>query len=75
MMSEENPTFVPTQAELDLMHDLDSGGALPFPEDIKVDFSERLYENGFLTVGVDGVLALSDRGRELLAVHSHTAPA
>lgn len=65
-MPDTTPTFVPTQAELDLLHRLDWGDPLPFPESIKKDFSERLYENGFVTVGVDGRLTLTDRGQDLL---------
>ncbi|MBI2771535.1 MAG: hypothetical protein HYX47_18060 [Burkholderiales bacterium] len=68
-MSDTTATFVPTQSELDLLIVLDAGAPVPFPEDIKLDLSERLYENGFITVGVNGMLALSDRGRELLSHH------
>jgi hypothetical protein len=65
----ETATFVPTAEELDLLLRLDAGEAMPFPDDLKVNSSERLYENGFVTVGVDGGLHLSDRGREV--AHGH----
>ncbi|MEP6792422.1 MAG: hypothetical protein ABI907_13695 [Ramlibacter sp.] len=66
-MSDTTETFVPTRAETDLLFVLDGGVPVPFPDDIKLDPSERLYENGFITVGINGMLALTDRGRELLS--------
>ena len=68
-MPESSPTFVPTGAELELLRLLESGEPMPFPENFKKDHSERLYENGFVTIGVDGGLTLSARGHEL--VHAH----
>ncbi|MBX3588160.1 MAG: hypothetical protein AB7I35_09065 [Ramlibacter sp.] len=65
-MSDATPAFIPTAAELALLRRLAAGEPMPFPEDIKRDFSDRLYENGFVTVGLDGGLALSDHGRALL---------
>ena len=68
-MPEQTATFVPTGPELELLRLLETGEPMPFPENIKMDFSERLYENGFVTIGVDGGLTLSDRG--LALVHAH----
>ena len=69
-MSDES--FIPTPAELELLARLDAGEPIPFPEDIKRDFSDRLYENGFMAVDVDGSLAITERGEALLAHHSET---
>ena len=71
-MSDATETFVPSRAETDLLVMLDAGAPVPFPEDIKLDLSERLYENGFISVGINGMLALTDRGRQLLS-HNHSA--
>ena len=65
-------TFVPNQAELDLLARLDAGEPIPFPEDIKRDFSDRLYEHGFMAVDIDGGLAITERGERLLAHHAAT---
>ncbi len=65
-MPDSTPVFIPTLPELDMLHQLASGEPIPFPEEIKGDFSERLYENGFITVGLNGGLALTDRGQILL---------
>jgi hypothetical protein len=66
-MSDNTPVFVPNQAELELLLRLDSGEPIPFPEGIKRDFSDRLYENGFMAVDVDGGLVITERGIDLLA--------
>jgi len=58
--------FSPTPEEITLLLRLAAEEPIPFPEDIKLDFSDRLYENGFITVGVNGGLALSEHGRELI---------
>ena len=48
-MPDTTEIFVPTRAETDFLFVLDGGAPVPFPEDIKLDMSERLYENGFIT--------------------------
>jgi len=73
MADDSRALFVPTPAELALLQRLDSGEPMPFPEDIKRDFSDRLYEHGFMAVDVDGGLALTERGQELLAHHTSFA--
>ena len=68
-MSEATVVFTPTKAELELLTRLDAGEPIPFPEHIRRDFSERLYEHGFMAVDVDGGLAITERGEDLLTHH------
>jgi kynurenine formamidase len=69
IMSDTTVVFVPTKAELELLTRLDAGEPTPFPEHIKRDFSDRLYEHGFVAVGVDGGLTITERGEDLLTHH------
>ena len=69
----EPATFVPTADELELLRRLDAGEPMAFPATMKMDKTERLYENGFVTIGVDGGLMLSERGTALLHAHAGVA--
>ena len=74
-MSDTPNVFVPTRDELELLQRLHDGEPIPFPETIRHDFTERLYEHGFMAVDIDGGLAITERGEDLLAHHllSHGA--
>lgn len=66
-------TFVPTPRELALLEQLGAGEPVPFPENIKKNLSERLYEHGFVTVGINGGMALTERGGRVLE-QARTSP-
>ena len=68
-MPQTTETFVPSTAEIELLRLLAAGEPMPFPDNLKQDSSERLYENGFVTIGVDGGLTLSARGLDLFHAH------